>query len=135
MLDTLGETYQIAGQVTGGITEAAEDLDVVDQVDFNTLERVDLILELLDTDGETVLATSNLGGLGDDEFLSSIELAEGTYFVRISGVNNTDTITLDTQFYGLSVAVQAVAVPEPSSFAVLGLLGALSLTRRKRLQH
>ncbi|MDB2686396.1 matrixin family metalloprotease [Mariniblastus sp.] len=135
VLDTLGETYQIAGQVTGGITEAAEDSAGVTQVDFNTLERVNLGLELLGPDGETVIASSNSGGFGDDEFLSGIELAEGTYFVRIFGENNLDTISLDTQFYGLSVGFQAVAVPEPSSFAVLSLLGALCLTRRKRLQH
>ena len=92
VLDTLGETYDAGGQ------------DQDNEIVFDTSQRVDLTLELLDTDGQTVLATSNDGGFGEDERLSSILLnSSGTYFVRITGVDNPDALTLDTQFYGLSV--------------------------------
>ena len=96
VLDTLGESYMAGGQNQG------------EQILFDTSERVDLTLEILDTDGQTVLATSDSGGLGDDEILPEIELAiGGTYFVRITGVDNSDPPTLDTQFYGLSVAFES----------------------------
>ena len=94
VLDTLGESYMAGGQ------------DQDDQILFDTSKRVNLTLELLATDGQTVLATSDSGDFGDDEILSSVELDAGTYFVRISGVDNPDRISLDTQFYGLSVAFE-----------------------------
>ena len=93
VLDTLGETYSAGGQNQNN------------QIDFDTSERVDLTLELLGTDGQTVLATSNSGGFGDDELLD-VEIESGTYFVRITGVNNPDATTLDTQFYGLAVSFE-----------------------------
>ena len=94
VLDTLGESYMAGGE--------GQDNEIL----FVTSERVNLTLELLDSDGQTVLATSESGGLGDDESLSGISLGSGTYFVRITGVDNPDAVTLDTQFYGLSVAFE-----------------------------
>ena len=97
VLDTLGESYSAGTQNRNN------------EILFVTSERVDLTLELLATDGQTVLATSDFGGFGDDEVLSAISLdASGTYFVRITGVDNPDALTLDTQFYGLSVAFEAL---------------------------
>ena len=95
VLDTLGESYQAGGQNQNN------------EILFDTSQRVNLALEILATDGQTVLATSDSGGFGDDEILSGITLdSSGTYFVRITGVDNPDALTLDTQFYGLSVAFE-----------------------------
>ena len=92
VLEPLGETYQAGGQ------------DQDNQISFDTSERVRLAVELLATDGQTVLATSGLGSIGDVELLGDVTLdSSGTYFVRITGVNNPDELTLDTQFYGLLV--------------------------------
>ena len=97
VLDTLGESYQAGGQNQNN------------QILFDTSQRVDLALEVLGTDGQTVLASSDSGGFGDDEILSSITLdSSGTYFVRITGIDNPDDLTLDTQFYGLSVAFESM---------------------------
>ena len=97
-LDTLGESYMAGGENQNN------------QILFDTSERVDLALELLATDGQTVLETSDAGGFGDDEILSDISLEPGTYFVRITGVNNSDDTTLDTQFYGLEVSFETEGV-------------------------
>ena len=96
LLDTLGESYQAGGEGQNN------------QILFDTSQRVDLALELLGADGQTVLASSDSGGFGDDEILSSITLdSSGTYFVRITGIDNPDAVTLDTQFYGLAIAFEA----------------------------
>ena len=96
VLETLGETYQAGGQ------------DQDNQIAFNTAERVDLTLELLATDGQTVLGISDVGDFGELEALSNATLdSGGTYFIRVTGVDNSDALTLDTQFYGLFVSFEA----------------------------
>ena len=92
ILDTLGETYSAGTQ------------DRNNEILFDTSERSDLTLELLGANGQTVLAISNSAGLGEDEVLFDVPVESGTYFVRITGVDNPDTLTLDTQFYGLGVS-------------------------------
>ena len=103
---------------------------------FDSQERSDLSLELIGLDGQSVLATSNATGLGGDELISGFELeTAGTYFVRISGTDNGDTSSLDTQFYGLAVGFTAAsavtAVPEPNSLTVFAM-GILALASRRR---
>jgi len=111
LLDTLGESYQAGGQ------------DQDNQITFDTSERVDLALELLDTDGQTVLANSDSGGFGDDETLSEVTLdSSGTYFVRITGVDNPDALTLDTQFYGLAVEFEAIRLGDVNLDGVVNFL-------------
>lgn len=118
-LEALGFTY-VAGPASGGTT-----------VNFNTEQRSDLTLSLFSTDGTTQLALSNSTGLGGDEFINDFNLtAAGTYFVRITGVNNADSIALDTQFYGLTIAFNSV--PEAGSLAVIALGSACCLMRRRR---
>ena len=96
VLDIVGESYMAGTEFQSN------------EILFVTSERSDLTLEFLDTDGQTVLATSDTGGFGDDEILSAIPLdAGGTYFVRITGVDNPDALELDVQFYGLSVAFES----------------------------
>lgn len=115
LLESLGGTYNVGPQ--GG-----------SQVAFNTQTRSDLALSLFDMDGTTMLQSANLTGLGGNEQISLFLNAPGTYFVRVTGVDNSDSIALDTQFYGLSVQ----AVPEPGTIAALAIGGAFLMRRRKR---
>jgi hypothetical protein len=123
LLESLGLTYNITNQAGAG------------NVPFNAKERSDLTLQLLDTNGTSVLQTSNSTGLGGDELIVFNLTGPGIYFARVSGVNNADFISTDTQFYGLSIGFSAAAVPEPSTVGFMiavGLIGALSLRRRRR---
>ncbi len=117
-LDALGFVYNAGTQ--GGTS-----------VTFDTRARNDLTLTLLASDGTTVLGTSNGTGLGGNETLV-LDLASGTYYIRITGVNNADAILLDTQFYGLTVSF--VPIPEPATVLVVAgvALGGGWVVRRRR---
>jgi hypothetical protein len=115
LLESLGQTYNVGPQ--GGT-----------QISFNTRQRSDLSLSLFGTDGTTLLQSSNTTGLGGNESLNFNLGSGGTYFLRITGVDNIDTIGVDTQFYGLNVQV----VPEPGTVAALTLGLGILLRRRRR---
>lgn len=115
-VEVLGDIYNITSQ--GGPAQAS----------FNTFQRQDLTLSLFDAAGLTLIAQSNLTGLGGNESLSRF-LTAGTYAIRITGVDNIDAVAVDTQFYSLSGSFEAV--PEPATMAVLGLAAA-TVIRRKR---
>lgn len=117
-LEALGFTFNVGTQFQNN------------ESPFDTLQRSDLALELLDTDGVTILASVNANGLGGNEFLSNQSLDAGTYFLRVSGQNNGDSNLLDTQFFGLTASF--TAVPEPSSAAILLLGFACCGIRRNR---
>ncbi len=120
LLESLGFTYKAEPQSGGG----ADD-------DFNTRLRSDMTLELLGTNGSTVLASANATGLGGSESISGFLLnTAGTYFVRVTGVDNADAISLDTQFYGLTLNFSAV--PEPATAALFAVVGMAFLTIRRR---
>lgn len=123
ILDALGFTLDIAEQAANGLPE--------NEIDFNTQERSDLALEILDANG-AVLASADAFGLGGSESLTDINLDAGTYFLRITGENNADANLLDTQFYGLSASFTVNAVPEPSSALIVALFGFVGLRRRRR---
>ena len=113
-LDALGYTYNMGSG------------------NFDTRARSNLDLALFDTDGTTILGTSNVTGFGGNEQLTGLQLDNaGTYFVRVRGADNDDSIVVDTQFYGLTVSVSAIAIPEPATFGLLSLCG-LALARRRR---
>lgn len=99
-------------------------------VSFNTQQRSDLALTLFDTDGTSLLALANDNGLGGSEAINFDLTAAGTYFLRVTGSNNPDNVAIKTQFYGLSASF--TAVPEPSSFTVLLVIGSTIMLRRKR---
>lgn len=117
-LDALGFVYNAGTQ--GGTS-----------VSFDTRARNDLTLTLLAADGTTVLGTANDTGLGGNETLV-LDLASGTYYIRITGVNNGDAILLDTQFYGLTISF--VPIPEPATVLVVAgvALGGGWVVRRRR---
>ncbi len=71
---------------------------------FNAAAQNDLTLQLLSTNGTTVLQTANVNGLGGTETIASAALsAPGTYFARVSGANN------DVQLYRLDVTFSAAS--------------------------
>jgi hypothetical protein len=114
-LDPLGFAYNAGPQ--GGT-----------QIGINTRLRSDLTLALMDTNGTSLLGLSNIGGFGVSEFLSLDLTSAGTYFFRITGVNNPDSWAVKTQFYGLSASF--TAIPEPSVFFAWSIVAGLILTRR-----
>jgi serralysin len=74
---------------------------------FDASAQSDLTLQLIGTDGTTVLATANATGVGASELISGFTLpAAGTFFVKITGAT-TDKI----QTYQLSISA-------PESLAV-----------------
>ena len=100
---------------------------------YDTAARSDLRLAVFDTDGTTLLGSADLTGLGGDEQLTGLQAnSAGTYFVRIQGTDNGDSIVVDTQFYGLTVGVAAIAIPEPGSLVLLSLCGLVLARRRRR---
>ena len=56
---------------------------------FDANSRVDLALSVFDSDGQTLLASSDSSGLGGTESLSSLLLDPGTYYAQITGVQDT----------------------------------------------
>ncbi len=70
---------------------------------YNSLTIHDLSIEVLDTNGSTVLLTANANGLGGSE-TASIPLAAGTYFLRVNG-GSTNTV----QIYDIDVSAADVA--------------------------
>ena len=114
-LDALGYTYNMGSG------------------NFDTTARSDLRLTVFDTDGTTSLGSADLTGLGGNEQLTGLQAnSAGTYFVRIQGSDNGDSIDVDTQFYGLTVSVAAIAIPEPGSLVLLSLCGLVLARRRRR---
>ncbi len=122
LLESLGQQFTIGPQdgINGNETL------------FDTRLRSDLILSLFASNGTTLLTSVNATSLGGNESILNFFLGSaGTYFVRVTGVDNADSIYLDTQFYGLTVGF--TAVPEPGSMALLVGIGvALSVSRRRR---
>ena len=76
---------------------------------FNALTVSDLMLEVIGTDGVSVIATANTNGLGASESLLGVGLPiAGTYYVRVrqqGAVNNV-------QMYDLSISLEAGQVED-----------------------
>lgn len=117
LLDPLGFTYNAGPQ--GGT-----------QISVNTQTRSDLSLALFDINGTSLLSLANLGSFGASEFLSFGLNTPGTYFLRVTGVNNPDSWAVKTQFYGLTANFSAI--PEPSALMVWTLVASLILIRRSK---
>ena len=76
----------------------------------NSLTAANLQLQLLGTNGSTVLATAPATGTGSAETVSNFSLTTaGTYFIRISEVDNPTIV----QSYTLSVSVQSTCTGAP----------------------
>lgn len=74
---------------------------------INSLAIADLQLEIISTNGTTVLATANASGAGNAESLVNVVLGSaGTYFLRVSEVNTPS----ESQLYNLSLSVQTASV-------------------------
>ena len=73
------------------------------QTSFNASQQSDLTLQVIDTNGTTVLSTSNTGGVGVTETISGLSLpSAGTYFIKVTGAANA------VQIYRLDATVASV---------------------------
>lgn len=89
-LDPVGSTSLVGPQLPFGNTPGTT---------FNALTLSDLSLDLFDTSGAAVLASSTVGGFGQSESIDGFQLPiAGTYFVRVTGSENT------SQLYSLAVS-------------------------------
>lgn len=80
-------------------------------VNTNSLAIADLNVQIIDTDGSTVLGTADVAAAGSAESLTGITLpAAGDYFVRVYE-GNTPT---QSQLYELDVSVEAVPCQDPA---------------------
>ena len=79
LLTPHGPTYLSGPQNSDGTCSAG--------TSFESAKQSDLSLAIFDTDGTTVLETSNAGGKGDTETITRT-LGAGTYFTRITGADN-----------------------------------------------
>ena len=96
LLNPLGPTYQ----------EGPEPPPTVPQTPFTTGSFSDLTLTVLDTDGSSILGTSNVGGLGISESIDDLSLDPGTYFAQITGTDD------NVQLYDLTIG-QGLAIGGP----------------------
>lgn len=72
---------------------------------FDAKSQSDLGVELIDTDGTTVLATADFAAIGFEEVICNQSLSAGTYFVRVFGDANV------VQMYDLRVEVGTIICP------------------------
>lgn len=96
LLTPHGPTYLSGPQNSDGTCSAG--------TSFESAKQSDLSLTLFDTDGTTVLETSNAGGKGVTETITRT-LGAGTYFTRIIGADNA------VQMYELDLSGAAADLP------------------------
>lgn len=77
---------------------------------FNALTVADLMFDVLDTDGSTVVATANSAVEGSVESALVSLPAAGTYFIRVQQQNSVDNV----QMYNLDVNIEAGGCSSPS---------------------
>ncbi len=90
-----GETYLDGPQNSNGSCSAG--------TPYDSLRIHDLAVDIVDTNGFTILASSNSGGLGEPENFSTVLEDPGTYYIRVTG-DNTNSIqayNLFASFEGL----------------------------------
>ena len=70
--------------------------------EFNAAQLSDLELALFESDGTTLLASDNSGGLGEADMIEDLQLHPGTYYVRVTGAAD------EVQMYELSIDVAGI---------------------------
>lgn len=91
-----GGTYLSGPQNANGSCSAGSN--------YNAGDNQNLVLQVLDTNGTTVLATANATGAGGSETLSNVALpGAGAYFVQVTGGSN------EAQMYELSLDVSGAS--------------------------
>ncbi len=73
---------------------------------FNSEDNIDLAIEILDSDGSTVLASADNTGPAGSETITEEELTAGTYYIRVSSAAGTDV-----QLYEFDMSLEEVAIP------------------------
>lgn len=122
LLEALGFNYTAGPQDNIANNEAA----------FDSRLRSNLALALFDSTGTNLLASSDVNGLGGNESINAFSLAAaGTYMIRVTGVDNADAISLDTQFYGLTASFTAIPEPGVCGMLLLASFGLAGIRRRR----
>jgi len=104
---TVGNTCQVTATISPiGLSygDNAQNAGCTQTSVTNSANQADLVLELVDTNGSTVLATANVTGLGGSESVSFIVPVAGTYYFRVTE-NGTPS---QSQLYGIDVSIAAV---------------------------
>lgn len=100
MLAPTGSTYLEGPQLSNGNCTAG--------TPFNSLVLNDVAVQVIATNGTTVLASANAQGPGGTEVLSNVPLTTaGQFFVRVSG-GTSDNV----QLYNLSITVEDAAIAD-----------------------
>ncbi len=93
----VGPTYLSGPQLPSGACTAG--------TPYNPLDNQDLSIEVLDTNGSTVLGSVNATGAGFSESLSGVTLpSAGTFYIHINGGTNNEA-----QLYDFTFSVDPVA--------------------------
>ena len=89
------------------------------QATFDASAQSDLTLDIVDTNGTTVLTTSNSGAAGANEAIASFDLTNaGTYYVRVSGSDNAAQLyRLDTSVAVDNIASSVAIAPTSATLA------------------
>lgn len=100
-VDPVGATYDDNAQASNGSCPSGHSTDA--------LSFADLAIQVIDTDGSSVLATADDTGKGSGEVLGVLLPSAGTYFVRIY---ETGTGPSQTQLYDFSVSAAGGGCPD-----------------------
>jgi hypothetical protein len=96
IVDPVGSTYDDNQQNANGSCPTGNDTD--------SLSLADLAIEVIDTDGSTVLASEDANGIGVGEIVGVSLPSAGTYFIRIFEAGAGPS---QTQLYDFSVSADA----------------------------
>lgn len=73
---------------------------------FNSEDNIDLAIEILDSDGTTVLESADNTGPAGSETITEADLPAGTYFIRVFPAAGNEV-----QLYGFDLSLVEVAIP------------------------
>ena len=87
---------------------------------FDPSTRQNLILRVLAPDGTTVLASSDSGGLGQPEQLTSVQLpqANQNYYIEITGGGENNSSVNNAQMYDLQLSLTNASPIQLSNFTI-----------------
>ncbi|MGJ8653374.1 MAG: matrixin family metalloprotease [Opitutaceae bacterium] len=87
---------------------------------FNPETRQDLIIRVLDTDGTTVLGSSNSTGIGQAEVLTNVQLLQTgqDYYVEITGGGENSGDANNAQLYELDIELVDPSAVQVSKFTI-----------------
>lgn len=120
-LDPAGSSYPLGSSGSGSCAGVSTPV-------FDATSVQDLRIDIIDSDGQTTVATSHDTGAGGSESVSDVRMSKFGGFVRVVGAGDDDV-----QAYELEVTL----VPEPArrSLIAAALATVATLARRRRSTH